>query len=364
MPAKRELTMRQLRQMLRLAHDGLRAREIGRRLGVARSTVHAEPVAAIWGAGETSSSDGQFFRAGAGRRTKRHQRQIRRRSGNAPLHAHLGSVRAVPRQGLSATMDEAPHVLDGLLHHGSTLTIKETIPDTGGANDHVFALCHLLVIRFVPRLRDFQDYRLGVVEKARAYKGIESLFGRPIRIDVIREHWDEIIRLADFDQGRHSGAIGDLEEARRLPAPEPARPRAIRTGPARAHIVHARLAGEPGTTPAMSCRLNKGESAPCPRSGRLPAIARSVRRPHVQKPELSRVRPQPRHRGDRLLEHRLSLARRGISAQHRRRRSGRPLTTCRAARVEPHQPDGRLPLDRAGISGDGFRPLNLIDEAA
>ena len=32
MPAKRELTMRQLRQMLRLHHDGLGAREIGRRL--------------------------------------------------------------------------------------------------------------------------------------------------------------------------------------------------------------------------------------------------------------------------------------------------------------------------------------------
>jgi IS30 family transposase len=39
MPAKRELTMRQLRQMLRLAHDGVSAREIGRRLGAARSTV-------------------------------------------------------------------------------------------------------------------------------------------------------------------------------------------------------------------------------------------------------------------------------------------------------------------------------------
>ena len=39
MPAKRELTMRQLRHMLRLAHDGVSAREIGRRLGVARSTI-------------------------------------------------------------------------------------------------------------------------------------------------------------------------------------------------------------------------------------------------------------------------------------------------------------------------------------
>ena len=39
MPAKRELTMRQIRQMLRLARDGVSAREIGRTLGAARSTI-------------------------------------------------------------------------------------------------------------------------------------------------------------------------------------------------------------------------------------------------------------------------------------------------------------------------------------
>jgi transposase len=39
MPAKRELTMRQIRQLLRLDHDGVSGREIGRRLGVARSTI-------------------------------------------------------------------------------------------------------------------------------------------------------------------------------------------------------------------------------------------------------------------------------------------------------------------------------------
>ena len=39
MPAKRKLTMRQLRQMLRLAGDGASTREIALTLGVARSTV-------------------------------------------------------------------------------------------------------------------------------------------------------------------------------------------------------------------------------------------------------------------------------------------------------------------------------------
>lgn len=39
MPARRELTMRQIKQMLRLAHEGVSAREIGRTLSIARSTV-------------------------------------------------------------------------------------------------------------------------------------------------------------------------------------------------------------------------------------------------------------------------------------------------------------------------------------
>jgi TnpA family transposase len=35
--------------------------------------------------------------------------------------------------------------------------------------DHVFALCHLLGYRFVPRLRDLADRRLGTIEPPSAY---------------------------------------------------------------------------------------------------------------------------------------------------------------------------------------------------
>jgi TnpA family transposase len=166
-------------------------------LGAIINAHHAEPMAAIWGSGETSSSDGQFFRAG----WRGHgSGEINAKYGIDPgmlFYTHI-SDQYGPFHGkiISATMGEAPHVLDGLLHHGAVLTIKEHYTDTGGANDHVFALCHLLGFRFVPRLRDFQDYRLGAIEKAAAYKGIENLFSRPIRSDIIREHWDEIIRLA------------------------------------------------------------------------------------------------------------------------------------------------------------------------
>jgi transposase len=62
MPARRELSMRQLRYLLRLHHDGVSAREIGRRLGVARSTIQdnlkrAAAAGLQWPLGEEVTDD-------------------------------------------------------------------------------------------------------------------------------------------------------------------------------------------------------------------------------------------------------------------------------------------------------------------
>ena len=62
----------------------------------------------------------------------------------------------------STRLSEAAYVLDGLLHHASSLTIREHYTDTGGATEHVFGLCHLLALRFAPRLRDPSERRLYI----------------------------------------------------------------------------------------------------------------------------------------------------------------------------------------------------------
>src|SRR5260370_12091661 len=82
-----------------------------------------------------------------------------------------------------------------MLHHGSNLNIAEHYTDTGGATDHVFALCAMLGFRFCPRLRDFPDRRLISIEPPAAYPDIAPLLGKRVRTDVIREHWDEVVRL-------------------------------------------------------------------------------------------------------------------------------------------------------------------------
>jgi TnpA family transposase len=157
---------------------------------------HSLPIASIWGQGTTSSSDGQFFRSG------------KRGAGSGDFNARYGVdpgfsfyTHVSDQHGpyhvrvISAATHEAPYVLDGLLHHGTSLNINTHYVDTGGATDHVFALCHMLGYRFCPRLRDFADRRLTSFGPVTQFPTIKSLMGKRIKVDVIRAHWDDVVRL-------------------------------------------------------------------------------------------------------------------------------------------------------------------------
>jgi TnpA family transposase len=157
---------------------------------------HALPIATIWGDGSTSSSDRQFFRS-----AKRGDAagEINARYGHDPglgFYTHVSDQHGpYSARVMSATSHEAPYVLDGLMHHGTALRIGTHYTDTGGATDHVFILCAMLGFRFCPRLRDFPERKFACIEPAAAYEDLQPLFGRRVRTDVIREHWDEVLRL-------------------------------------------------------------------------------------------------------------------------------------------------------------------------
>ncbi len=158
---------------------------------------HQHPFAAWFGSGTTSTSDGQYFKVGGPGMAAG---EVNAHYGSDPtvaLYTHL-SDQYGPFQVkvLSATAGEAPHVLDGLLHHHSDLRIHEHHTDTGGVSDHVFALCHLLGFRFAPRIRDLKDRRLYSFESASEYPGLEPLIAGRINERLIREQWPEILRLA------------------------------------------------------------------------------------------------------------------------------------------------------------------------
>ena len=177
---------------------------------------HRLPIAGIWGGGTTSSSDGQFLRS-----AKRGDAagDVNARYGRDPgfsFYTHLsdqfGPYSSVV---MSATNHEAPYVLDGLLHHGAQLNIGTHYTDTGGASDHVFILCAMLGILFCPRLRDLPDRKLACTEPAGRYPDLQPLMGRRIKVDVVRERWDEVVRLV---ASLYAGAVAPSVMLKKLAA--------------------------------------------------------------------------------------------------------------------------------------------------
>ena len=60
----------------------------------------------------------------------------------------------------------------------------------------MFALMHLLGFRFAPRIRDLADKRLFTPGTQTDYPALAALIGSVINVKQIRNHWDEILRLA------------------------------------------------------------------------------------------------------------------------------------------------------------------------
>jgi TnpA family transposase len=159
--------------------------------------IHAHPFTALWGDGDTSSSDGQFFKAGGhGEARAEHNARYGSEPG-VKFYTHV-SDRFGPfhTKVIAANASEAAHILDGLLHHETTLSIREHYTDTAGAADHVFGLCHLLGFRFAPRIRDLADRRLYAGDGRQRYGTLAPMMGGTVNLRVVEENWDEVLRLA------------------------------------------------------------------------------------------------------------------------------------------------------------------------
>ncbi len=158
---------------------------------------HKQPLSKVWGEGNTSSSDGQRYRAG-GRGEP--SAQVNLKYGTDPsvmIYTHI-SDRYAPFHSrvINATARDAPYVLDGLLYHETDLRIEEHYTDTAGFTDHVFGLCHLLGFRFAPRIRDLADKKLYLPDREGDYPALASLVGETLQTAHLEAQWDEVLRLA------------------------------------------------------------------------------------------------------------------------------------------------------------------------
>ena len=156
-----------------------------------------QPFAENWGAGVTSSSDGQRFQVGGKAESTGH---INPKYGAEPgrlFYTHISDQYApFSAKVVNVGIRDSTYVLDGLLYHESDLRIEEHYTDTAGFTDHVFAMMHLLGYRFAPRLRDLGDTKLYIPKADTTYAALKPMIGGALNIKHIRAHWDDILRLA------------------------------------------------------------------------------------------------------------------------------------------------------------------------
>ncbi|MCF8506811.1 MAG: Tn3 family transposase [Caulobacter sp.] len=238
-------------------------REETYRIGLARlvEAQHRQPMARWFGGGGGATSDGQhFFLGGAGEAAG----VVNAHYGRDPaikLYTHI-SDRYAPFHVtvIAATANEAAQVLDGLLHHGSGLDIREHRTDAGGVSDHVFALMHLLGLRFLPRIPNLDDRRLYAAGARLRYGVLGPLLGERLDPGLIASHWDDIVRVTAALRAGSVTAALLLKKLAAYPKQNGLALALREIGRIERTLATLDWIGDPGLRRETTEELNKGES--------------------------------------------------------------------------------------------------------
>jgi TnpA family transposase len=161
-------------------------------------------VTQVWGAGRTSSSDGQRFRF----KQRVLQQTWSHRFNDYALEFYsfvADNYAPFYSTVIECTDRDAAYVLDGLLYNESDLMLEEHYTDTHGYTEINFAAFAMLGRRFSPRIRGVQQQRIYRIDTDRDYGAIAPLLKRRDRIinlDWICSQWD---RMGQFYASLESG---------------------------------------------------------------------------------------------------------------------------------------------------------------
>jgi TnpA family transposase len=222
---------------------------------------HDLPFSRVWGDGSRSSSDGQRF---AVQResllSSFYPRYFGYYDRALALYTHTSDLHSVyATQAISCAPREARYVLSGILDNDSTLVIREHMSDTHGFTEHLFGLCTLLGIAFMPRLKDLPDQVLSRVDRITDYGPLQPLLRNVIDIDIIIEQWDQLVRLVASLKDRTAPAHVVMQRLANAPAADRLASALIQLGRLIKTIHILRYTHEEPLRQAIQLQLNRGE---------------------------------------------------------------------------------------------------------
>ncbi len=223
---------------------------------------HALPISAVWGPGMASSSDGQRFGIQqSSLLASFYPRYFGYYERAVSVYTHTSDQYSVfGTRVISCSPREALYVLDGLLENNTVLRLREHYTDTHGFTEHIFALSYLLGYSFMPRLRDLADQQLYRLDRDARYVCLDPLFRATVDTELIREQWDQLVRVAASLKHRTAPAnvivqrLANSAPSDRLAKALTALGRAVKT------IYILRYLNDPELRHRIHLQLNRGEA--------------------------------------------------------------------------------------------------------
>jgi len=244
------------------------------------------PLTAVFGTGTLSSSDGQRFPTRGKSVTAR---AISRYFANEGLSTYTHVTDQHTTYGtriIVATKREAHYVLDEILGNATDIPVTEHATDTHGVTLVNFGLFDLLGMQLSPRIRDLGKitlYRTSSKPDAEAAFPLTGpLLTRRANLDLISDHWDDLLRLAGSLKFGHATAsllVGKLSASGRQNALAAA---LKEYGAVRRTIYAARYLSDPQYRRKISRQLNKGESLHALKRDLLYAHEGAIRARHLE----------------------------------------------------------------------------------
>ena len=243
------------------------------------------PLAAVFGSGTLSSSDGQRFpvrgKTLTGRDMVIHGGQV------LSTYTHVTDQHTTyGTKIIVATKREAHYVLDEILGNATDVPVTEHATDTHGVTLVNFGLFDLLGMQLSPRIRDLGKitlYRTGSRAQVEAeFPRTGPLLTRKLNTDLIAEHYDDLLRVAGSLKFGHATAsllVGKLSASGRQNALAAA---LKEYGAMRRTIYAARYLADPAYRRKISRQLNKGESLHALKRDLLYAHEGTVRARHIE----------------------------------------------------------------------------------
>jgi TnpA family transposase len=155
------------------------------------------PLSQVWGGGEVASVDGlRFVVPVRSIHARPNPKYFGPGRGITLINYTLNHFFGFNGTVVPGTLRDSLFILEGLLHQDPRLHPTQIMADSAGYSDMVFGLFALLGYRFSPRLTDLGKARFWLIDPTTDYGPLNSIARQRVQVDLIRHHWEDLLRLA------------------------------------------------------------------------------------------------------------------------------------------------------------------------